>query len=403
MFMALHLLAANIHGLCAGGGPTRVFPANPQHAIDGLWCAPSFRLDDIAPEVSYSAVDGVSGAFVLRGVLSPDEAKRMVQMADRMKFERPAPGDEGERLNGALSWVLHDELVEALGRRMAPHLPQLVRLHNGVEPADTADGAGDAGAAWARQCEGAPEGLYKFDGLSSRCRIYRYEPDGLDRFAPHYDEVWPGSRLEMSSEAGSPPTLAYDSWLYGRDADESWTWAVGDRVSQLSVLLYLTDDFGGGETVCLGDDGVGVPVKPITGAALCFGQDFRLGRECVAHSAGSLLHEGWPVTRSSSASEAGATAAGQPPLNRRERRKRKRNGDMRSSSSSSSSAAATGSKRSAPKDGTAKYVLRTDVQYMMPEPPADEDDEQANAEREAQLEMLKRMMAGGAGDAGEQG
>ena len=37
---------------------------------------------------------------------------------------------------------------------------------------------------------------------------YRYESDGADRFLPHYDEVWPGSRLSVAADG--EPTLEQD-------------------------------------------------------------------------------------------------------------------------------------------------------------------------------------------------
>ena len=63
-----------------------------------------------------------------------------------------------------------------------------------------------------------------------------------------------------------------------------------DRVSQLTVLLYLNDDFEGGETVLYPgqhederptEGGVSVSVRPATGSILCFGQTFKFNRARV--------------------------------------------------------------------------------------------------------------------------
>jgi len=106
----------------------------------------------------------------------------------------------------------------------------------------------------------------------------------------------------------------------------TWAWSANDRVSHLSVLLYLTDDFQGGGTRL---DPIGaslkVEVRPVAGSALCFGQSFQLGRKKVAHSADALLHEGLPVTKSAT--------------------------------------------RPFPLQPEPKYIMRTDVQYTMPSPP----------------------------------
>ena len=61
-----------------------------------------------------------------------------------------------------------------------------------------------------------------------------------------------------------------------------------------------------------------VAIRPAAGSAPCFGQSFKFGREGVAHSSDSLLHEGAPL-----ASPTGGSAS-------------------------------------------AKYVLRTDVCYTLP-------------------------------------
>jgi len=64
-----------------------------------------------------------------------------------------------------------------------------------------------------------------------------------------------------------------------QEEDGAWSWEPGDRVSHLSLLLYLSDGFEGGETVLLPDGGAdAVAVPPVAGDALCFGQSFSLGR-----------------------------------------------------------------------------------------------------------------------------
>jgi hypothetical protein len=50
-----------------------------------------------------------------------------------MRFDRET-GDDFERVNGAVSFVLHRELSEQLIRRMAPHLPWAVCVHSLESP-----------------------------------------------------------------------------------------------------------------------------------------------------------------------------------------------------------------------------------------------------------------------------
>ena len=104
----------------------------------------------------------------------------------------------------------------------------------------------------------------------------------------------------MGEGGAGPPQLEYDSWVYGQDEAGAWEWEVGDRVSHLSLLLYLNDDFCGGETALLPTEGSGsdthvVCVTPVVGDALCFGQSFALGRPDVRVSELALLHEGRPL------------------------------------------------------------------------------------------------------------
>jgi len=253
---------------------------------------------------------------VLSNVLSREEAASMVAMAERMGFEQ-GEGVAAGRTSAAVSWCFHNRLAEQLIRRMAPLLPWAVAVCSPTAPLPTADQLPDVGAGppWVRQVGGCPEGMYVLDSLNCRMRVYRYESDGADRFLPHYDEVWPGSSLAFGDDvAGGEPTLRQDSWRYSSGATaadpngDRWAWSNGERVSHLTVLLYLNDDFDGGETVLYpGVHAVEEPtpgcaqvrVKPVAGSILCFGQSFKFGRDGIKHSADAVLHEGVPVAPAS--------------------------------------------------------------------------------------------------------
>ena len=334
--------------------PVKVLSAsNEATPYANMWCAPWFKLDEVGPASTRQDLGTARSAFFLNNVISAAEAARMVAVADSMGFERAADAEK-ERQNGALSWVLHAELELQLLKRLVPHLPWTIAIHAPGTPAPTLESSGGA-PPWIRLVEGAPTGEYVLAGLSARSRVYRYESDGKDAFQAHYDEVWPGSRLEIGVD-GCESKMRSDGWKYSSAARGQWAWSAGDRISHLSVLLYLTDDFDGGETLLhlegeelseeaasssntttrssrrrcssSSNSSMRVAVTPITGSALCFGQSFKLGRTGVSHSADALLHEGMPL---------------------------------------------------GPLDGMAtrplfmkppaKYVLRTDVQYTMPTPP----------------------------------
>ena len=219
----------------------------------------------------------------------------MVATAERMGFE-VGEGAGAGRSSAAVSWCFHEELAEQLIRRMAPHVPWAVAIHSPDSPAPRADQLPDLNgvAPWVRSTGGVPEGMYTLAGLNCRMRMYRYESDGGDRFLPHYDEVWPGSRLRLSADGEA--CLEQDGWRYSSAATagdphgDRWAWSATDRVSQLTVLLYLNDDFEGGETVLYPgqhkderptEGGVSVSVRPATGSILCFGQTFKFNRARV--------------------------------------------------------------------------------------------------------------------------
>jgi hypothetical protein len=96
-------------------------------------------------------------------------------------------------------------------------------------------------------------------GLNARFRFYRYRPG--DYFAPHTDGSWPGSRI-------------IDGQLLGNAYDDRW--------SQLTFLLFLSDDYDGGATrfhvskadsshpARQPDDTEIVDVRTPLGGALCF-------------------------------------------------------------------------------------------------------------------------------------
>jgi len=235
-------------------------------------------------------------------------------------------------------------------------------------------GSGEVGTPWVRRCDGAPEGTYRLAGINARCRLYRYEPDGSDRFAPHYDEVWPGSKLllkecgveNLSSE---PPVLQYDGWTYGEREEDGWAWSPGDRVSHLSLLLYLSDGFDGGETVLLPEDGGEVSVAPVAGDALCFGQSFSLGRPDVVPSENALLHEGRPCFPRTRVGEPlgadranGGFGAGAPPKQRSRAARRKEKKGLGKSRPQNFQTPSAG------KGAVPKYVLRSDILYYLPPP-----------------------------------
>ena len=104
-------------------------------------------------------------------------------------------------------------------------------------------------------------------GLNARFRFYRYAEG--DFFGPHTDGSWPGSRV-------------IDGELVANAYDDRW--------SQLTFLLFLSEDFEGGATrfyVDPDDHSSYVDLRTPLGGALCFAHAMPWGesRPCQGYCA----------------------------------------------------------------------------------------------------------------------
>ena len=132
-------------------------------------------------------------------VLHGDECARLVQLGETCGYLGDAAVSLGRdiRHNDSFTWIADDLTCELIWSRCADFVFD-----------DSEYNAGKAAL-----------------GINARFRFYRYGEG--DFFAPHTDGSWPGSRI-------------VDGRLH---AD-----AYGDRWSQLSFLLFLSDDYDGGAT-----------------------------------------------------------------------------------------------------------------------------------------------------------
>lgn len=158
------------------------------------------------------------------------------------------------RRNDVVLLVPPPEMVATLSMRLRPFIPQ----------------NGHAGGA---RCDP--------DFINRRWRVYRYDAppsratEPASFFKPHYDAAQPRSDVRDGELIDDEPAKGVV------------------RLSQLSVLLYLTEGHQGGDTVFYphaaaagSAHGAGVKVSPRKGAALCFWH----GRHPL-----SPLHEGAPL------------------------------------------------------------------------------------------------------------
>lgn len=195
-------------------------------------------------------IAGVEGAFIVPDVLSPSECARLLRLSNALGFttgESLVEVPTDIRRNDVSLLVVHEDDAIELSSRLAGHLP--THGHNGAQRSDPG-------------C------------VNRRWRVYRYNPGGAC-FGPHYD----GAQVKSG---------VVDGLLVDDVPDKGVT-----RLSQLSVLLYLSDHTpsDGGETVFhpTGQPSAhdeAIRVQPKAGAALVFWHG--------AHPL-SPLHEGAPL------------------------------------------------------------------------------------------------------------
>lgn len=157
----------------------------------------AIQLQDNPIGVTRSEIEDTPGGFVLQNVLTPSECDEMVRFSETCGYTEDAPVSLARhiRQNENCVWLADDQLVNGIFERCKDLFPQEV-----------------AGGA---VC-----------GLNARWRLYKYNP--ADIFKTHTDGSWPGSGLDSSGR------LVRDRY--------------GDRWSQLTIVIYLNDEFEGGPT-----------------------------------------------------------------------------------------------------------------------------------------------------------
>lgn len=184
-------------------------------------------------QVQRVEVEGVPGTYQLLNVLSPAECARLIELTESLGYLPDAPVSlpRNVRHNHNVTWVVDEQTDAIIWQRCSQLASDDEQIFNNKEAM----------------------------GLNARFRFYRYEAG--DYFAPHTDGAWPGSRV-------------IDKQLI--------TNAYSDRFSQMSVLLFLSENFEGGDTqFCVNKNDLSRPafsqneatwvnVRTPVGGALCF-------------------------------------------------------------------------------------------------------------------------------------
>jgi hypothetical protein len=200
---------------------------------------------------------------LIRDVLSPEECTAIIAAGETIEFIPDAPmrpqGEDTSVLAHNFYWIIDQAFHDKLWSRVKAFVPEVV-----------------AGK--------------QVRGINRRFRVYRYVPGAeyrchigmsdLSTYISHYkltgsDGAWPPSGID-------PVTDAYQYDSSPSDARQS---------SLFTFLIYLNDDFVGGETTFFipsVKEGVinAYPIKPIMGSVAVFPH---------GEAQGALLHEGTGV------------------------------------------------------------------------------------------------------------
>ncbi len=208
-------------------GPLRK-PPNHHDALLYTSSPDAVLLSTTPPPISYNKHPVVPGLSVATNLLSPAECKAIIAAGESVTFLPDAPlreDDDVSILAHNFYWVVDQPFHDALWSRISPFVPSSL---NGRS----------------------------VRGLNRRFRVYRYVPGA--EYRCHIDGAWPPSGI-----------LADDTYVYDASPE-------GKKQSSLfTFLIYLNDDFEGGETTFFlpsAREGTlnAYPVRPVMGAVAIF-------------------------------------------------------------------------------------------------------------------------------------
>ena len=238
----------------------------------------------------------VSGAFILNNVFSQEECEDMINCCENeLKFQQ---FKAGKNFHGAMQIIVSNEAVKRLNSSICPFV-DLDVINSLAREMNESTGCNDSDSDTNNHEEYAPL------GLNRRWRVYKYQPGGEETFAPHIDAGFPPSSLSKDQSS-----LLWDATSVDSDDNNDGVMQYPkDTISRLTVLMYLNNDFEGGQTkfyspiASSSSEEVIASVQPKTGSILLFPQ--AVGEDAVEYARQHWpLHEGSPVTSSLSQSRA---------------------------------------------------------------------------------------------------
>jgi hypothetical protein len=208
--------------------------------------------------------DGVTSPFVLENVLTPDECTQFMAAATTLGY-RPDHPTQLEHPTGidSCEWLMESTILSKILNRVRDHLPQTITYNR------------------------HPFALHS---INARWRFFRYAQNCVYR--PHIDGSWPASFVKTDEDGQYTYTTESSSDGGGGGDTSSSTTTRTETRSFMTFLMYLNDDFTGGQTrFYLPDAAAGNMtargVCPKQGSVLVFPQG----------NTASLIHEGSAVTQ----------------------------------------------------------------------------------------------------------
>jgi len=185
--------------------------------------------------ITVQKIDGVEGCFYLHNLLSPNECKQFIDLTEDMGYDLAKVTTsfgtmveaKGVRNNKRVMWQSHEDVWNPIWERVSKYIPATTKLRSRT---------------------------WKAYGLNERLRFYRYHKG--ETFLPHYDGSFPRSH---------------------------------DDESMLTFIIYLNDNFEGGNTTFFPRGKPAVSVKPRQGSALIF---WHGSHPCSPRHEGSTLQSG---------------------------------------------------------------------------------------------------------------
>lgn len=219
-------------------------------------------------------------AFVVDNVLTKEACEQIISDCESLNFGQ---FDCGRNHHGAMQILVSKEMCDSVSKKLAPYIAvdQIEELRQ--EMLRKGHNSNDK-QQHPQQKDDDDVRLF-FCGLNRRWRVYRYDSSGNETFTPHIDAGFPPSGL---SEDGT--TLLWDDSPSDREEE---------IVSRLTILIYLNDDFVGGETNFyrpLSQDAklsLIASVRPVAGSVLLFPQG--VGEQAVDYA-----RKHWPLHEGSS-------------------------------------------------------------------------------------------------------